>query len=128
MVERDCFKRGHVYYVDLGFNQGSEANGIRPCLVVQNDIGNKYSSTTIVIPISQKNNRNNKDKLLPTHVLLEPWMQKKGKDFKKLNGIVMTEQIRTIDKNRIKFLVGILNLQAMSFIDKAILIAISIVA
>ena len=87
--------RGEVYYADLSPVIGSEQGGYRPVLVVQNNKGNKYSTTVIVAPVSSKIMKNP----LPTHVLIElDGLQKKS--------IVLLEQLRTIDKKRIKERVG----------------------
>ena len=89
-------KWGDICYVDFGQNFGSEQNGIRPALIIQNDKGNTYSSTTIVASITSQDKR-----YLPTHVIIHP--QESG-----LNKVstVMFEQIRTIDKKRIISKVG----------------------
>lgn len=128
-------RRGQIYYVDLGKNIGSEVNKTRPCLIIQNDIGNKYSPTTIVVPISHRDDENlekgkdeNKGKikrLLPTQVMLRANMQEKG--FKFLDGIIMTEQIRTIDKSRIKHLAGALLPNAMNSVDKALGVSVGLI-
>lgn len=84
-------KRGDILFVDLGDGLGSEQMGGRPVLVVQNDVGNKYSTTTIVASITSKLNKAK----LPTHVFIP---KKYGLTC---NSIVMMEQLRTIDKARI---------------------------
>lgn len=89
-------KWGDICYVDFGSNTGSEQNGIRPALIIQNDKGNTYSPTTIVASITSQEKKH-----LPTHVIIDP--QESG-----LNKVstVMFEQIRTIDKRRIISKVG----------------------
>lgn len=81
-----------IAYVDLSGAVGSEQSNIRPCVIVQNDIGNKYSPTVIVMPLTSA-----KKKLLPVHVMLfagkTPGLQK--------DSIVLAEQVRTIDKRRV---------------------------
>lgn len=104
--------RGALFYADLNPIIGSEQKGIRPVLILQNDIGNKYSPTVLIAPISTK-----KDKLLPTHVLI--------KQFDKLrhDSIVMLEQIRVIDKSRLKGYVGVLEKDQMKEVEKALKIS-----
>lgn len=104
--------KGAMFYADLDPIIGSEQNGIRPVLVIQNDIGNKYSPTVLIAPISTK-----KDKLLPTHILI--------KQFDKLrhDSIVLLEQIRVIDKSRLKGYLGILEQEQMKEVEKAISIS-----
>lgn len=87
---------GDICYVDFGENEGSEQNGIRPAIIIQNDIGNAYSPTTIVASITSQ-----KKKHLPTHVIISPCQS----GLKKTSTI-MFEQIRTIDKSRIVSIVG----------------------
>ena len=91
-------KRGGIYYVDLNPTIGSEQNGVRPCLVLQNDMGNKYSSTVIVATITSKIKGE-----LPTHVHVE------GTGFLPKNSCVQLEQLPTIDKIRIIEYLGILS-------------------
>lgn len=79
-------KKGEVYYADLGIKVGSEQNGKRPVLIVQNDIGNLYSGTTIVIPITSRNKTK-----LPTHVDI----------FIEEPSMALCEQVRVIDKSRL---------------------------
>lgn len=87
---------GDICYVDFGENEGSEQNGIRPAIIIQNDTGNAYSPTTIVASITSQ-----KKKHLPTHVVISPCQS----GLKKISTI-MFEQIRTIDKSRIVSKVG----------------------
>ena len=89
-------KWGDICYVDFGENEGAEQNGIRPAIIIQNDIGNAYSPTTIVASITSR-----KKKHLPTHVVINPCQSGR----KKISTI-MFEQIRTIDKSRIVSKVG----------------------
>lgn len=102
--------KGAVFYVDLDPTVGSEQKGCRPVVILQNDIGNKFSPTTIIAPITTK-----KDIELPTHILI--------KQFDKIrpNSIVMLEQIRTIDKTRLKGFVEVLNEEQLKEIDKALI-------
>ena len=90
-------KRGDMFYADLSPVVGSEQGGIRPVLVIQNDTGNKYSPTVIVSAITSQLNKNK----LPTHIELD------SKVFGlKSDSVVLTEQIRTIDKSRLKEKIG----------------------
>lgn len=114
-------KRGEIYYVNLGDNIGSELNKERPCLVVQNDIGNKHSPTTIIVPISTSSNKH-----LPTHVALKHEMMEL--DLKSIEGTILTEQIRTVDKKRFKNKIGSISINALKAVDKAILISMGIQA
>ena len=87
------YLRGDMYYADLGRGVGSEQEGYRPVLIIQNDTGNKYSTTVIVAAISSKVDAKAK---LPTHYLL------KAENGLELPSLVLLEQLRTIDKRRLK--------------------------
>lgn len=104
--------RGALFYADLDPIIGSEQQGIRPVLIIQNDVGNKYSPTVLVAPISTR-----KDKLLPTHILI--------KQFDKLrhDSIILLEQIRVLDKTRLKGYMGMLEQEQMKEVEKAISIS-----
>ena len=90
-------KRGDMFYADLSPVVGSEQGGIRPVLIIQNDLGNKYSPTVIAAAITSQTNKTK----LPTHIEL-------GGNTKglKSNSVILTEQIRTIDKSRLKEKIG----------------------
>lgn len=107
--------RGAMFYAELDPIVGSEQEGMRPVLIIQNDVGNKYSPTVIVAPVSTK-----KDELLPTHVLI--------KQFEKIrhNSIVLLEQIRTLDKSRLKGYICMLEEEQMKEVDKAIRISLNL--
>ncbi len=90
-------RRGDMYYADLSPVIGSEQGGIRPVLVIQNDVGNKHSPTVIVSAITSQQNKSK----LPTHI--ELGSQKLGL---KSDSVLLTEQIRTIDKSRLKEKIG----------------------
>lgn len=90
-------KRGDMFYADLSPVVGSEQGGIRPVLVIQNDMGNKYSPTVIVSAITSQLNKNK----LPTHIELNT--EKFGL---KSDSVILAEQIRTIDKSRLKEKIG----------------------
>ena len=90
-------RRGDMFYADLSPVIGSEQGGIRPVLVIQNDTGNKYSPTVIVSAITSQLNKNR----LPTHIELD------SQEFGlKSDSVVLAEQIRTIDKSRLKEKIG----------------------
>lgn len=111
-------KRGEIYYADLSPVKGSEQGGIRPVLIIQNDIGNKFSPTVIVAAITAKIQ---KAKLL-THV--EVKASKKGLNK---NSVVLLEQIRTIDKQRLTDRITALDKQTMEYIDNSLKISLSLV-
>lgn len=90
-------KRGDMFYADLSPVVGSEQGGIRPVLIIQNDLGNKYSPTVIAAAITSQTNKTK----LPTHIEIEGNMA-----GLKSNSVVLTEQIRTIDKSRLKEKIG----------------------
>lgn len=104
--------RGAMFYADLDPIVGSEQKGTRPVLIIQNDLGNKHSPTVLVVPISTK-----KNKLLPTHILI--------KQFDKLrhDSIVMLEQIRVLDKSRLKGYMGMLESDTLEKVNEAIKIS-----
>ena len=108
-------KRGELYYADLSPVVGSEQGGIRPVLVVQNDVGNKYSPTVIAAAVTSKINKAK----LPTHIELPSSAYGLVRD-----SVILLEQIRTLDKSRLKERIGELNEQTMSKVDKAILISL----
>ena len=90
-------KRGDMFYADLSPVVGSEQGGIRPVLIIQNDTGNRYSPTVIVSAITSKMNKSK----LPTHIELD------SEEFGlKSDSVILAEQIRTIDKSRLKEKIG----------------------
>ena len=93
-------KRGDMFYADLSPVVGSEQGGIRPVLIIQNDLGNKYSPTVIAAAITSQTNKTK----LPTHIELG-----ENKCGLKTNSVVLAEQIRTIDKSRLKEKIGHIN-------------------
>ena len=107
-------KRGDIYYADLSPVVGSEQGGIRPVLIVQNDVGNKYSPTVIAAAITSQKEKNK----LPTHITLES----EGCGLSK-ESVVLLEQIRTIDKRRLKERMGQLDDGSMERVDKALSIS-----
>ena len=110
-------KRGDIFYADLSPVIGSEQGGIRPVLIIQNDVGNRHSPTVICAAITS---RMNKAKL-PTHIELDA-----GKYQIVKNSVVLLEQIRTIDKQRLKDYVCHLDKEIMKKIDEALKISFSL--
>ncbi len=108
-------KRGELYYADLSPVVGSEQGGVRPVLVVQNDVGNKYSPTVIAAAVTSKINKAK----LPTHIELPSTSYGLQRD-----SVILLEQIRTLDKKRLKERIGELNEVMMSKVDRAILISL----
>ena len=93
-------KRGDMFYADLSPVVGSEQGGIRPVVIIQNDLGNKYSPTVIAAAITSQTNKTK----LPTHIEIDGESQ-----GLKNNSVILTEQIRTIDKSRLKEKIGHIN-------------------
>ena len=108
-------KRGEIYYADLNPVVGSEQGGIRPIVVLQNDVGNKYSPTVIAAATTS---RLTKAKL-PTHIELTRDNTPMPKD-----SVVLLEQIRTIDKSRIREKIGELPPDVMQQINDALLVSL----
>ena len=107
-------KRGDIFYADLSPVVGSEQGGIRPVLIVQNDVGNRHSPTVIAAAITSQ-----KDKAkLPTHISVQAATCGLTKD-----SIVLLEQIRTIDKRRLKDRMGALDPPSMTRVDNALQIS-----
>ena len=104
-------KRGDIYYADLSPVVGSEQGGIRPVLIVQNDVGNKYSPTVIAAAITSQRDKTK----LPTHIQVNADNSGLAKD-----SIVLLEQIRTIDKQRLKEKMGSLDDRSMNMINQAL--------
>lgn len=107
-------KRGEIYYADLSPVVGSEQGGVRPVLIVQNDVGNKYSPTVIAAAITSQKEKTK----LPTHISLEAQSCGLTKD-----SVVLLEQIRTIDKKRLKERMGEIDQSSMSKINNALSIS-----
>ncbi len=104
-------KRGDIYYADLSPVVGSEQGGVRPVLIVQNDVGNKYSPTVIAAAITSKKFKT----ALPTHISVHSGECGLAKD-----SIVLLEQVRTLDKRRLRERMGSLDKQEMSRVDQAL--------
>lgn len=117
MIIKVNIKRGDVYFADLSPVRGSEQGGQRPVLIVQNNIGNKYSPTVIVAAITAKIAKAK----LPTHVEIESSKVGLVRD-----SVVLLEQVRTIDKTRLIQKLGQLESDDMSLVDKALVISLGL--
>ncbi|MGN0531658.1 MAG: type II toxin-antitoxin system PemK/MazF family toxin [Eubacterium sp.] len=104
-------KRGDIYYADLSPVVGSEQGGVRPVLIVQNDIGNKFSPTVIAAAITSQTDKTN----LPTHIPVDARDCGLAK-----NSVVLLEQVRTIDKRRLREKMGTLDTPDMTKVNHAI--------
>lgn len=105
--------KGNLYYADLEPVIGSEQGGIRPVLIVSNNIGNRYSSTVIIVPLTSKvESKMN----LPTHVVI--------KAFEKIrcDSIALVEQVRVVDKQRLKSFLGRLPSNQLMEVDKSLIV------
>ena len=107
-------RRGDIYYADLSPVVGSEQGGIRPVLIIQNDVGNRFSPTVIAAAITSRDSKAR----LPTHIRLYADNSGLSKD-----SVVLLEQIRTIDKRRLKEKMGTLNSYDMYKVDEALSIS-----
>jgi mRNA interferase MazF len=107
--------RGDIYYADLGATIGCEQNGIRPVLILQNNIGNRYSPTIIVAAITSSYK-----KPLPTHVKI------RGIHSLNQKSLVLLEQIRTIDRSRLRDWIGNLDSECLDRVDKALQISLGL--
>ena len=110
-------KRGDIYYADLRPVVGSEQGGVRPVLIVQNDVGNKYSPTVIAAAITSRTGKTP----LPTHIQVDTKDSGLQKD-----SIVLLEQVRTLDKQRLRTRMGALNEKDMQRIDRAIFVSLGL--
>ncbi|KXZ40513.1 mRNA interferase MazF [Alkalithermobacter thermoalcaliphilus JW-YL-7 = DSM 7308] len=111
-------KRGDIFYADLSPVVGSEQGGVRPVLVIQNDIGNKYSPTVIVAAITSQINKAK----LPIHIEIKANEYGLNKD-----SVVLLEQIRTIDKKRLREKIGHFDEEKMEKVDQAIQISLGLI-
>ena len=112
-------KRGDIYYADLSPVVGSEQGGLRPVLIIQNDVGNRYSPTVIAAAITSQQNKAK----LPTHIEISA----KAVGLSR-NSVVLLEQIRTLDKRRLKEKMGTLDTQLMQRVDDAIAVSFGLSA
>lgn len=112
-------KRGDIYYADLSPVVGSEQGGIRPVLIVQNDIGNRYSPTVIAAAITSRMGKTK----LPTHIDIYADEVGLAKD-----SVILLEQIRTLDKRRLREKMGHLDTSAMEKVNSAISVSFGLVS
>lgn len=110
-------KRGDIFYADLSPVVGSEQGGTRPVLVVQNDVGNKFSPTVIISAITSKINKAK----LPTHIEISAEEYGLSKD-----SVILLEQIRTIDKKRLREKIGRLDDELMENVNEAISVSLGL--
>lgn len=110
-------KRGDIFYADLSPVVGSEQGGVRPVLIIQNDVGNRHSPTVICAAITSQINKAK----LPTHIELDSKKYSLIKD-----SVVLLEQVRTIDKARLKEKIAHLEQKAMERVDKSLQISIGL--
>lgn len=113
---RKAIRRGDLFYADLNPVVGSEQGGIRPVLVIQNDVGNHFSPTVVAAAITNRKAKNS----LPTHILLEnvPGLAP--------TSLLLLEQLRTIDRKRLRGYIGRISKEKMLEIDAALAISIGI--
>ncbi|MBR1533317.1 MAG: type II toxin-antitoxin system PemK/MazF family toxin [Ruminococcus sp.] len=111
-------KRGDIYYADLSPVVGSEQGGIRPVVIVQNDVGNRYSPTVIAAAITSRQSKTK----LPTHIPIEAQGCGLSKD-----SVVLLEQIRTLDKRRLKEKMGSVDIKAMQEINRALSVSFGLI-
>ena len=110
-------KRGDIYYADLSPVVGSEQGGIRPVLIVQNNVGNRFSPTVIAAAITSQQSKAK----LPTHIPLHAHTSGLAKD-----SIVLLEQMRTLDKSRLKEKMGTVDESSMNAVNNAISISLGL--
>jgi mRNA interferase MazF len=110
-------KRGDIYYADLSPVVGSEQGGMRPVLIIQNDVGNRYSPTVIAAAITSRMGKTK----LPTHI--EVYADRAGLSR---DSVVLLEQLRTLDKRRLKERLGHLDGEMMRAIDNAIAVSLGL--
>lgn len=110
-------KRGDIYYADLSPVVGSEQGGVRPVLIVQNNVGNKFSPTVIAAAITSQINKAK----MPTHIEIGAADYGLSKD-----SVILLEQVRTIDKKRLKERIGHLNENLMNRVNEAIEISLGL--
>ncbi|MCL2592843.1 MAG: type II toxin-antitoxin system PemK/MazF family toxin [Defluviitaleaceae bacterium] len=110
-------RRGDIFYADLSPVIGSEQGGVRPVLIVQNDVGNRYSPTVICVAITSQINKAK----LPTHIAISSASVPLVKD-----SVILLEQLRTIDKKRLKEKICRISDELMKKVDKALLISVGL--
>lgn len=113
-------KRGEIYYADLSPVKGSEQGGLRPVIIVQNDVGNLHSPTTIVCPITSRMSKTK----IPTHLYLNNHMFADGN--LSVHGLILAEQVRVIDKSRLSTYMGSLKPERMEDVDRVLKISLGL--
>lgn len=116
-MNNHVIERGEVYYADLSPVIGCEQKGVRPVLIVQNNIGNQHSPTTIVVPITGKHDQSN----LPTHVQIPH-----NHEGLSRHSVVLVEQIRTIDRKRLRKKICRIDENVLEKVEEAILISLGL--
>ena len=117
-MEHKEVKRGEVFYADLSPVVGSEQGGVRPVLIVQNDVGNRHSPTVIAAAITSKQDKTN----LPTHIGI-----KAGTGGLTRDSVVLLEQVRTLDKRRLHSWIGAFAPRQMEQINRALGISVGLI-
>ena len=113
-------KRGDIYYADLSPVVGSEQGGLRPVLIIQNDVGNRYSPTVIAAAITSRTGKNK----LPTHIGVEAMISSDTSSGGLMkNSVILLEQVRTLDKTRLKEKMGHLDDSVMRRVNEAIAVS-----
>lgn len=110
--------RGEIYYAELSPAEGSEQGGIRPVVILQNNVGNKHAPTTIVAPLTTRLGKHK----LPTHVVLND--ERSGLSQE---SIILLEQVRTISKTRLREKIGYAPIETMSEVNKALKISLGMI-
>ena len=111
-------KKGDIFFADLSPVIGSEQGGVRPVIVIQNDVGNKYSPTVIVAAITSQINKAK----MPTHVEIKAGEHGLNKD-----SVILLEQLRTVDKRRLKERIGRMDGDSMEKVNEALVISLGII-
>ena len=114
---KKTIKRGDIYYADLNPVIGSEQGGIRPVLIISNDMGNRHSPTVIAAAITSRTQAKTTQ---PTHVSVS------GGECLNRDSIVLLEQIRTIDKKRLREFVGVLDRGSFAEVDRALAVSVGL--
>jgi mRNA interferase MazF len=112
-------RRGDIFYADLSPVVGSEQGGVRPVLIIQNDIGNRFSPTVIAAAITSQRGKTE----LPTHIHLQAATTGLSRD-----SIVLLEQVRTLDKHRLREYMGRLGEAGMAAVDRALSVSFGLVS
>jgi len=110
-------KRGDMYYADLKHGAGSEQSGRRPVLIIQNDVGNKHSTTVIIAAITSKIRRKH---TMPTHCRIQAQYGLTGVSY------ILLEQIHTIDKSRLSTYIGTLDAKKLRKVNKALRVSVGL--